>query len=84
VTANEKDSTKITNPKPEEQKHYSNTSEMSKPHTSEAEPEEHVDLMAFGEDGNREPKHDVDHITDEGSKSMGQETYDKHQEDKDK
>jgi hypothetical protein len=72
----------VINPKEEGEKHTPNTSELSMPHTSVDHPEEHVDSMAFGEDGNRAPEHDVDGITDEGSKSLGQETYDKHQEDK--
>lgn len=74
----------VVNPKSEGQKHTENTSEMSKPHTSSDHPDEHVDNMAFGEGGKRAPEHDTDGLTDEGSKSLGQETYDKHQEDKNK
>jgi len=77
-----KDKPNLVNPKPDGQKHYENTSEMSKPHTSKDHPDEHVDSMAFGKGGERDPKHDVDGLTDEGSKSMGQQTYDKHQEGK--
>lgn len=73
---------KVATEKPEGSKHYENTSEMSKPHTSDSHPEEHVDSMAFGEGGNRAPEHDVDGITDEGAKEMGQQTYDLHQENK--
>lgn len=75
---------KVVNEKPEGSKHYENTSELSKPHTSSDHPEEHVDSMAFGEDGKRAPEHDVDGITDQGSKDMGQQTYELHQENKDK
>lgn len=74
----------VVNPKPEDQKHSENTTEYSKPHTSKAEPEEHVDQLAFGKDGKRDPEHDVDHIKDDGAKEMGQETYEHHQRNKDK
>jgi len=73
---------KVVTEKPEDSKHHENTSEYSKPHTSDAHPEEHVDSMSFGEGGNRAPEHDVDGITDEGAKVMGQQTYDLHQENK--
>ena len=72
----------VVNPKPEGQKHSENTSEMSKPHTSEDHPEEHVDSMAFGKDGERDKDHDVDGITDSGSIEMGKETYENHQANK--
>lgn len=82
--ANEKNSSKVVNPKSDDQQHYENTSEMSKPHTSTDHPEEHVDSMAFGEGGKRDPDHDVDGLTDEGSKFLGKETYDLHQANKEK
>ena len=76
------DKSRITNPKPKGQKHYENTSEMSKPHSSKGEPEEHVDSMAFGEGGKRAPEYDVDHIKDDGAKQMGKETHELHQKNK--
>lgn len=60
-------------------KHTPFTSEMSKPHTSDAHPEVHVDCIAFGADGKQDPRLCVDGITDKGSISLGQETYDHHQ-----
>lgn len=66
-------------------KHSENTSEYSKPHTSDAEPREHVDQLHFGQDGKHDSessKHDVHHITDPGAIDMGRETYEHHQSEK--
>lgn len=63
--------------------HSPNTSEYSAPHTSDAEPETHVDQLHFGDDGKHESQYDVHHITDPGAVQMGQETYDWHQDQKD-
>lgn len=59
--------------------HSPNTSEYSAPHTSDAEPETHVDQLHFGEDGRHESQHDIHHITDSGAVQMGKETYEWHQ-----
>lgn len=64
--------------------HYENTCEMSKPHESTAHPETHVDEMAFGKNGERETQYDTDGITDPGSVSLGEETYQYHQRNKDR
>ena len=80
--AQKNDDPKVINPKGEGEKHTPNTSEISRPHTSDAEPEKHVDSIAFGKDGKHEPEHDVNHITDPDLIKMGQETHDKHQADK--
>jgi hypothetical protein len=77
-----KSDSEVVNPKAEGQKHTENTSEISKPHTSEDHPEEHVDSMAFGKDGQRDPDHDVDGLTDKGLIDMGKETYENHQANK--
>lgn len=60
-------------------KHTPFTSEMSKPHTSDAHPEVHVDCIHYGADGKQDSRLCVDGITDKGSISLGQDTYDHHQ-----
>ena len=57
----------------DDQKHTPNTTEYSYPHTSAAEPKEHVDSHAYGSDGKREPEHETHHITDEGHINIGRE-----------
>jgi hypothetical protein len=80
--AKQNDDPKVINPKEEGEKHTPNTSEISKPHTSAAEPEEHVDALHFDEEGKHVRDVDTNHLTDPGLIKMGEETYDKHQEDK--
>ncbi len=59
-------------------KHSPNTSEYSKPHSSKAEPREHVDQLHFGSKGEHVKEHDVHHITDKGAIDMGRQTYERH------
>lgn len=59
--------------------HSPNTCEFSKPHTSDACPETHVDQYSYGEDVHEVRSMRVDHITDPGAVSMGQQTYEWHQ-----
>lgn len=54
-----------------DEKHVPNTTEYSYPHTSKAEPKEHVDSHAYGSDSKRDPEHETHHLTDEESLNMG-------------
>lgn len=64
----------LVNPKPEGQRHYENTSEYSEPHKSKTEPEEHVDLHAYGKDGEYDKEHSINHITDKDAVQMGKDS----------
>ncbi len=65
-----------------DKKHTPNSSEFSKPHTSDDHPEKHVDQMHFDSNGNHDKTHDNDGITDPNAVQMGQETYEWHQDNK--
>lgn len=64
--------------------HWPFTSEYSKPHSSDAEPETHVDQHSYGADGQKDNSLTVAHITDQNAIDMGQQTYEWHQEQKGK
>ncbi len=58
--------------------HSPNTSEYSKPHSSAAEPQLHVDQHHYGSNGQKDNSLTNAHITDKGAVSMGKETYEHH------
>ena len=49
------------------------TSEPSNPHTSKAEPAEHVDVHHFGEGGKKDESLTVPHVTDKGMVDLGKQ-----------
>lgn len=55
-------------------KHTPFTSEPSKPHSSKAEPETHVDMYHYGEGGKEDEDLTVRHITGEDTVKYGERT----------
>lgn len=55
-------------------KHTPYTSEPSKPHSSKAEPAEHVDIHHFGAGGKKDDSLTVPHVTDKGHVEYGRAT----------
>jgi hypothetical protein len=54
-------------------KHSPMTSEPSNPHSSKAEPQEHVDVHHFDEHGQKDDSLTVSHVTDKGMVDYGKE-----------
>lgn len=52
-------------------KHSPFTSEPSRPHSSQAEPREHVDIHHYGEDGKKDNSLTVPHVTDKDHVEYG-------------
>lgn len=55
-------------------KHTPFTSEPSKPHESKAEPDTHVEIYHYGEDGKEDKDLTVRHVTDEDTVKYGERT----------
>lgn len=57
-------------------KHSPNTSEPSNPHSSKAEPKEHVDVHHFDEKGEKDNPKTISHVTDKGMVDYGKDAKD--------
>lgn len=65
-------------------KHSPNTSEPSKPHTSKAESQEHVDVHHFDEKGEKDNSKTISHVTDKGMVDYGKDAQAHRESQKDK